>query len=471
MAVHRTAQNLLVCNGKVSVVPSRLTVMMISTEAPVDVFTDTFAVPAMATHDGELLARLCELPAGPWLAVVIDEVDLTELTAADMPAYLQACQRVQAWSAARLSAAVDRFASLDGAHAVDKEIALALCEPVGAAQTRIWQARRLRRMLPGVWRRHAADDLTERHVNKLVDATAAIDDPQLAAQVAERVLAHAGGKTAAELARHARDVLKRLDPAGVSRRAKQARDQAGVAFYPAEDGMGDVVVHAPIEDATLVKTAVDAYAAAAKSCGDPRPIGMLRAEAPTRWASQYLTGLADGHVPKAAGRPIEVGITLGLRTALGLDDLPGELPGLGIIPRDVIAAMIRRDQPTLRLLVIDDTDGRLVYRAEQSYRPTPAQVAHVRGTYIFSVGPGSQILATRTDTDHVIEAPHGPTQIGNLIPIDRPWHNSKTKRQLTVTVDDNASVHLTTVLGQTRTVTPYDYRMTDDATQRTSESE
>src|SRR5690348_13564465 len=85
----------------------------------------------------------------------------------------------------------------------------------------------------------------------------------------------------------------------------------------------------PRSRAALVKTAVDTYAAAAKSCGDDRPIGVLRAEAPTTWASNYLTGLADGHVPKAAGRPIEVGITLSLRTALGLDELPGELPGLG----------------------------------------------------------------------------------------------------------------------------------------------
>ena len=211
---------------------------------------------------------------------------------------------------------------------------------------------------------------------------------------------------------------------------------------------------APVDDAALVKTAVDAYAAAAKSCGDDRPVGVLRAEAPTRWASQYLTGLADGHVPKAGGRPIEVGITLGLRTALGLDELPGELPGLGIIPRDVIAGMIRTELPKLRLMVIDETTGRLAYRAESSYRPTADQVAQIRGTYIFSVGPGSQILAGRTDTDHVIEAPTGPTQIGNLIPLDRPWHVAKTKKQLSVTVDDKSHVHVTTVLGQSRTVTP-----------------
>jgi len=179
--------------------------------------------------------------------------------------------------------------------------------------------------------------------------------------------------------------------------------------------MGDVVVHAPVEDAVIVKTAVDAYAATAKSCGDDRPIGVPRAEAPVKWPSNYLAGLAGGHVPRAAGRPIEIGITLPLRTALGLDDLPG----YGIIPRDVIRTMIREVLPKLRLMVIDPDSGRLVYRAESSYRPSPEQVAQVRATYVFSVGPGSQVMAVRPDTDHVIPAPTGLTQIGNLLPADR----------------------------------------------------
>ena len=125
--------------------------------------------------------------------------------------------------------------------------------------------------------------------------------------------------------------------------------------------------------------------------------------------------------------------------------------------------MIRRELPTLRLLVIDPDDGRLLYRATSSYRPTPDQVAQVRATYVFSVGPGSKILATRCDTDHAIPHPIGPTMIGNLIPYDRPWHNGKTKSELSVTIDHNGHVTMTTASGQTRTVTPpHDHRMTDN---------
>jgi hypothetical protein len=367
-----------------------------------------------------------------------------------------------AWANAQLAAGVAELAARPDAVGPDKDIALALREPVGAAQRRIWWCKRLRRLLPGVWRRMADGDLTERHVIRLVEVTATVDDPELMAKIEDRILPSAAVKTADELVRHARDTLKRLDPTGVQRRAKAARDQADVTFEPATDGMGDVIVHAPIEHATLVKTAVDAHAASAKAGGDPRPIGVLRAEAVATWASDYLTGrTGTGPVPSAGGRPIEIGITLPLRTALGLDDLPGELPGLGIIPRDVIAGMIRTEQPKLRLLVIDPDSGRLLHRATNAYRPTANQVAQVRATYVFSVGPGSKVLAVRCDTDHPVPYPAGPTVIGHLLPLDRTWHLGKTRGELTVTVDDTGQVNVTTVSGQSRTVTPYDYRMTD----------
>src|SRR4051812_37542643 len=160
------------------------------------------------------------------------------------------------------------------------------------------------------------------------------------AKVEERVLAAPAGKTADELARVARDALKRLDPAGSQRRAKEARDQADVEFYPDPDGdvMGDVVIHAPIEDATVVKTGVDAYAATLKASGDPRPIGVLRAEAPAKWASDYLTGGSGGaSAPRGGGRPVEIGITPPLRPPPRLGDPPRGPPRPGVIPRTVNA--------------------------------------------------------------------------------------------------------------------------------------
>jgi hypothetical protein len=254
--------------------------------------------------------------------------------------------------------------------------------------------------------------------------------------------------------------LTRLDPDGTQRRARAARDQADLALYEADHGMGDVAIHAPIEDAVTIKTAVDAYAATAKAAGDPRPIGVLRAEAPAKWASDYLTGTtSSGSAPRAGGRPIEIAITLPLRTALALDDLPGELPGFGIVPREVIAAMIRTELPKLRLMVIDPDLGRLLYRAE-SFKKAASEMP-CGGALARTCSSVATSTARATHTDHVIAHPVGPTQIGNLLPFDRTWHRGKTKSEVKVRVDNQGQVYLTTASGQSRTVTPYDYRMTD----------
>src|SRR5436189_1523753 len=124
---------------------------------------------------------------------------------------------------------------------------------------------------------------------------------------------------------------------------------------------------------------------------------------------------------------IEGGVGGGLGSGLGLEELPGEVPGQGIVPREVVADLIAREQAKLRLMVIDENTGRLVYRAESRYRPTPAQIAHVRAAYVRSTGPGSQILAGRTDTGHIPAWPQGPTQIGHLVPKDRSWHDAGTQ--------------------------------------------
>ena len=278
------------------------------------------------------------------------------------------------------------------------------------------------------------------------------------------------GKTATELRKHARRILTRLDPETAERRAAAAREDADVTFEPAEDGMSEVYARMPVEGGLLVKQAVDAYAITAKQGGDPRRVGVLRSEALTGWAADYLTGRtvppdgtndgpSRGSAPRSGGRPIEIGVVIGLGTALGRDPLPAEVPGCGLVPREAVARMIATEAAKLRLLVVDETTGRLVHRAADSYRPTPDQIAQVRATWITSAGPGSQVFADRCDLDHVTPHPVGPTSVDNLLPEDRTWHVAKTKTSLTVTIDDDGSARWNTPLGQTRTVTPYDYLM------------
>src|SRR3954453_1585896 len=436
--------------------------MFLTIDCPDELLTDG-GIPAAMTGAGVRLEALEEVPAGPWLAAGLDSIDPRQLSAWDLPAYLRASARMQAWAAARVSDGVAELALRTGDFGSDKDIGMALREPVGAAQRRIHHAKRLRQMLPTTRCLFRAGAINEKQADAIVEATSGVKDSDLAAAVESKVLTSPGAlaKTAKELKRAARQALTRLDPEGEQDRARAAREEADVIFHPGEDGVAATVVEGPVEQTLIVKTAADAYAATRKAAGDPRRIGVLRCEGVARMCGDYLTGASrlDGAAPRAGGLPVEIGVVVGLQTALGQRELPAEVPGLGIVPREVVARLIGEEGARLRLLVVDEESGRLVHRATSAYRPTAEQIALVRAQYVFSVGPGSQVLASRTDTDHVVPHPTGPTQVGNLVPNDRTWHNGHTRQQLSVSVDDSGAVKWTSVLGQSRTVTSYDYRL------------
>src|SRR3954471_12746549 len=425
-------------------------------------FFDGVPVPPAVTLDGELLGALDDAPAGAWLAQLIEGVDVASLTTLELASYLRQCARAQAWLGSCLDSAVAELASRrDRDVAADVEVSMALRESLQSAQKRIHRAQRLRSLLPAFKRAFHRGDLSDYDVTQLVDATSCTDDPEVLTRVQESTLGNLRGQSAAQLRRYARRLLDRLDPAAANRRARTARANADVTLHPGEDGMASIVTEQPVEDAMIVKAAVDAKAITAKQAGDPRPIGVLRSEALTGLCADYLTGASGGAAPRSGGRPIEISVVVGLRTALGLDDLPGEVPAAGIVPREDIARMIAADQARLRLLVVDDGDGpgrgRVVYRGHDAYRPTAAQVAFVRAAYPTSLGPASGVRAERCDIDHFKEWPEGRTVETNLGPFDRPWHLRKTRGSLSVTVDHSGAVIATTVLGQTRTLTPHDY--------------
>src|SRR5947209_7340706 len=228
---------------------------------------------------------------------------------------------------------------------------MALREPLRMAQHRIHRAQRLRSLLPAFKRAFHRGDLSEYDVSQLVDATSCTDDPELLARVQESTLGNLRGQPGRELRRYARRLIDRLDPAAANRRARKARANADVRLQPGEDGMASVVTDQPVEDAMIVKAAVDAKAITAKQSGDTRPIGVLRSEGLTQLCADYLAGRTTADpAPRSGGRPIEINVVVGLRTALGLDDLPGEVPAAGLVPREDIARMIAADQVHLRLL-------------------------------------------------------------------------------------------------------------------------
>src|SRR3954451_16130780 len=76
--------------------------MFMTIDCPDELFADA-VVPGVMTGTGVRLEAVEDVPAGPWLAALLDLVDPCTLSDWDMPAYLRACARMQAWAAARLS--------------------------------------------------------------------------------------------------------------------------------------------------------------------------------------------------------------------------------------------------------------------------------------------------------------------------------------------------------------------------------
>src|SRR4051812_17660012 len=101
--------------------------MLLTIEAPDELFNEV-CLPVVMTRPGVALEAVEDVPAGPWLAAVIGQIDETQLSDWDMPAYLRACAKVQAWSASRLSDGIAELASRPGGFGADKEVSLALRE-------------------------------------------------------------------------------------------------------------------------------------------------------------------------------------------------------------------------------------------------------------------------------------------------------------------------------------------------------
>jgi hypothetical protein len=102
--------NSVVLQRKPSWVTVSVDYMFLTVECPDELFADV-ALPAVMTGRGVQLEAVEDVPAGPWLAAVLDCIEQGTLSAYDLPAYLRACARVQAWAAAWLSDGVAELAS------------------------------------------------------------------------------------------------------------------------------------------------------------------------------------------------------------------------------------------------------------------------------------------------------------------------------------------------------------------------
>jgi hypothetical protein len=442
----------------------------VAVQVPDDVFAmPVLPPPDLSTWNGEgvpaavVLHWVDNAPMQAWSVAMLAEVDPAELSPRDLPAYVRLCDRAEAFMAARKSAGIsalagpkDQLRHFGTIESPANEVCVALHIPLGAAQTEIHRARRLASHLPRTRRLFRDGLITARHVAKIVAGTSGLDTCQCA-QVEAMVLDEAEHISVHEFARRVRRAVAKVDPKDFKERHRKAAKQSDVTCDPDEDAMAWLTARMPLPDALIVKKAVDHHALAAKKAGDTRPIGVLRAEALRTFAEAYLNGTLTSTVPTHHGRPVEVGIVATPEALLGLTDTPGEIPGVGPVPIELVRAMAA--DARLRWLTIRGGDGALLQRGPTSWR-IPAKVhAHADATYVMSVGPHSTVPAERCDGEHLVPHPHGPTDNTNIAPMDRPWHIGKTFGGCSIRRLPDGILEWHTPLGQRVRVRPFDYRL------------
>ncbi|MDT7752850.1 MAG: hypothetical protein QOD96_6512 [Pseudonocardiales bacterium] len=354
------------------------------------------------------------------------------------------------------------------------------------ARARVDDAVTLAERLPATLAALSSGRISLPSARAVVEETMVLDE-SLLAEAERRILARAAGRTTGQIRADARRVVARLDAEAVRRRAEQARRERSVRLIPEPDGMATLAAYLPAHEAVAAYGVLDGYARRAGGPGDDRPMDARRADAlvdllldqlgsggpvgsgespgfgepvgsgeplgstepvgqglppdlaappdPVRTVAPNGAARSGGVAGSAAvarpvrrgGVQVRVGVTVGLTTLLGLDQLPGELAGYGPIPADQARELAA--QGTWRRLVTDPVTGALLDYGTSRYTPPAHLAAHVVARDQTCVFPGCRIRADRCDLDHRVpfdaDSGNGATSDVNLSALCRPHHRLK----------------------------------------------
>jgi hypothetical protein len=327
---------------------------------------------------------------------------------------------------------------------------------------------------------------------------------EVVAVVVPAVLPVAAGLSSGKLRKRLVAAAEAADEEFAERRRVEAERRAAVRLYPTGDGMSALTTEAPSAVAAAMWSVIDQAAQLARTSGDDRPIGVLRAEAhaaavlrtwdtsrPAMTGHLTLTAPLSALHPQGdvatgrAGRVDQAAVGLDVPTVNGipitaahLRELLGQLGALGLrAPAAGSLAVAFTDDDGALLATGSDAElARLAVRGCRThgraadcdcsvlgppadvdgYHHSAAQERFLRTRDRTCRHPGCGQPAGRTDADHVL--PYdcgGRTACQNLCCLCRSHHRLKTFARgwrFAMTADGTLSV--TTPSGITRTTRP-----------------
>ncbi|WP_251734485.1 HNH endonuclease signature motif containing protein, partial [Frankia sp. R82] len=246
--------------------------------------------------------------------------------------------------------------------------------------------------------------------------TGQLSDEQ-AGLVAGVVLARGGRPSAEAFAQAVRRGVLRVDPGGAARRREKAQAARRVEVRPEADGMGRVGLVLGAEQVWAVWARLTRLAR--QGAGDGRSFDQRRADV----AYGLLMGADAGRVP------VELQVIVPVETLLGLTELPGEIPGFGPVPAEVVRQMSDDPHCTWRQILTRRDSGDLVDVSQRRF-PSAALARRVRARNTTCVLPGCGQPATSTDLDHTVAwVDGGRTREGSLAPVCRRHHRMLGRRK------------------------------------------
>lgn len=153
-----------------------------------------------------------------------------------------------------------------------------------------------------------------------------------------------------------------LDPLAVAAKRSKAEADRHVSVRPAPDTMSWLTAHLPVKQGVAVFAALTQEADRLVGAGDGRSRGQIMADtlvARVLGSTASTTGAPDV--------PVRVNVVIGVDSLLGDSEEPGDIPGHGPIPADVIRRWVADGVAVeLRRLFADPHTGHLVGMESQS---------------------------------------------------------------------------------------------------------
>ncbi|MFE7405197.1 DUF222 domain-containing protein [Isoptericola sp. NPDC057559] len=329
-----------------------------------------------------------------------------------------------------------------------------------------------------------AGTISYQHAAKLADAVGDLP-ASVAGQVERTVLDRAPGLTAARFGALVRAARDRLHPVPAEVRHEAAALKANVWVDDGADGMSWLTAHLPTPVARAAYDRLHRTAARARTNGDPRGVGQLRAatltalllddgiasppvEAPGPGAT---AGAGPGSTPRTAPgtappdlpdplatlartvRPV-VHVTVPVTTLAGAGESPGLLDGTTPVDAETARHLAAR-APTLRRLLTEPVTGAMLTVDRRSYTVPADLRAFLTQRDVTCRFPGCRVPARRCDVDHTTAwAEDGPTDADNLAHLCRRHHTLKHESRWHVEQADHGVLAWTSPRGRTYLTAP-----------------